>query len=89
MHDAKPDKLLDSRAFMKTARGLDPDADGYRVAVAEAVAKAVEADPDLKATHKPTPPAVSGGATVAGTRTKSPDDMTIDELREAKLHRRS
>lgn len=89
MHDAKADKLLDSRTFMKAVSALDPTADGYRVAVAEAVGKAVEADADLKATPKITPPAVSGGTTVAGTRTKRPEDMTIDELREAKFHKRS
>jgi hypothetical protein len=89
MHDAKADRLLDSRTFMKAVSALDPKADGYRVAVAAAVEAAVAADAGLKATPKVTPPAVSGGNTVAGQQAKRPEDMTIDELRAAKLHKRS
>ena len=83
MHDARADRLLDSRTFMRQIRDLDPKAEGFRAAVAEAVEKAVEADGDLKVTRKPTPPAVSGGTTVAGSKTRSVDDMTIEELIEA------
>jgi hypothetical protein len=89
MHDAVADQLLDSRAFMRKIADLDPDVDGYRVAVAEAVKASVEDDPSLKATKKPAAATVSGGNTVSGKPTKGPEDMTIDELRQAKLHRRS
>ena len=81
MHGALPDKLLDSRRFMRTVESLDPSEDGYRVAVAEAVQAAVEADGSLKAAEpKPKPPAVSGGTTVAGKQTKRLEDMSVEEL---------
>lgn len=83
MHDARSDRLLDSRTFMREVRKLDPDSEGFRAAVAEAVEKAVEADADLKATKKPTPAPVSGGTTVAGSKTRRLEDMTIEELIEA------
>lgn len=81
MHGALPDKLLDSRRFMRTVESLDPSEDGYRVAVAEAVQAAVEADGSLKAAEpKPKPPAVSGGTTVAGKQAKRLEDMSVEEL---------
>ncbi len=82
MHGAIPDKLLDSRRFMKAVADLDPSQEGYRVAVADAVKTAIEADESLKAAEpKPKPPAVSGGTTVAGTgKAKSIEDMSIDEM---------
>lgn len=83
MHEARADRLLDSRAFMRAVRALDPDSEGYRAAVAEAVEKAVEADNDLKAKTKPIPPAVSGGTTVAGSKTRRAEDMTIEEMIDA------
>lgn len=88
MHDARPDRLLDSRSFMRTIRGLDTDGAGFRAAVAEAVKAAVEADSDLKATRRPAPPPVSGGTTVAGSPTKDLTSMSVEELMEAKIHKR-
>lgn len=91
MHDARADRLLDSRAFMKAVGALDPDSEGYRPAIAEAIKAAVEADGDLKAT-KPTPkvepPAASGGTTVAGTTPTNPEDMSPDQFIAAGIHRR-
>jgi hypothetical protein len=89
MHSARADRLLDSRAFMRTVKDIDPAGDGYRVAVAEAVAKAVEADASLKAPEQSSAAKVSGGTTVAGVKPKRREDMTIDELRQEKIHRRS
>ena len=88
MHDADPGKLLDSRKFMKEIGELDIDDQGYRVAVAKAVEAAVEEHSSYRVkTVKP--PAVSGGTAATGAKVKNPEDMTIDELRKAGLHRRS
>lgn len=81
MHDANPGRLTDSRAFMAKVAQIDAtDKAAFRVAVADLVKAEVEADPDLKATRKPTPPAASGGTTVAGTAPKGIDDMSVEEL---------
>jgi len=90
MHEANPDRLLDSRKFMTAVDGLDPKADGFRVAVAEAVKAAVEADGDLKVTKpapKVEPPAASGGTTVAGTQPTDLNDMSVEQFIESGIHR--
>ena len=93
MHEARADRLLDSRAFMKAVGALDPDTDGYRVAVAEAVKAAVEADSDLKSVKpapeapKVEPPAASGGTTVAGTAPTDLNNMSVEQFIESGIHR--
>jgi hypothetical protein len=86
---ADPSRLVDSRNFMRTLKELNVDDPSYRVAVAKAVQAAVEENPLFRIEQKPRPPAVSGGTAPAGVKGKAPEDMTIDELREARIHRRS
>lgn len=84
MHGAVAERLLDSRKFMKTVTGLDPDSEGFRVAVADAVKEFADTDETVRATKKKvesTP--VSGGTTVAGTKPKRFEDMSVDEMRKA------
>lgn len=88
MHDADPGRLLDSRSFMREIAELDVDDPAYRVAVAEAVKKAADGNTSYRV-KKVTPPTVSGGTASTGARVKPVEDMTIEELRKAKLHRRS
>lgn len=80
-HDADPGRLLDSRRFMAEIAKLDPsDRGAFRAAVMDAVKTAVEDDTSLKATQRPTPPAASGGTTVAGTKPRDIDDMSIEDM---------
>lgn len=88
-HDAEASKLLDSRKFMAEVQKLDAtDRAAFRAAVMAAVETAVADDASLKSTRKPPPPAASGGTTTAGSRTKQPEDMDVEELMDAKIHRR-
>lgn len=54
-----PEALLDSTAFLKAAKGLDPDADDFDTAVESAITAAVAANPKLSAA--PVVPGRSGG----------------------------
>ena len=46
----------------------------------DAVEKAAEETPSLKTQRKATPPPASSGTTVAGSKTRSVDDMSVEEL---------
>ncbi|MEU5302225.1 hypothetical protein ACH4YO_23850 [Streptomyces noursei] len=46
-HGARADRLLNSRAFLDSVSGLDPDAPKFGEQLAAAITAAVEADPDL------------------------------------------
>jgi hypothetical protein len=89
MHGADPSKLLDSRGFMSKLKDLDVDDDAYRVAVAAAVQEAVAENTSFRVEQKPRPPAVSGGTAPTGVKGKPLEDMTVEELRKAGLHRSS
>ncbi|MFF4369636.1 hypothetical protein [Streptomyces sp. NPDC001594] len=61
---AKADALLDSRAFMKAASGLDPADKGFAAALDDAIKTAVKDNPSLAATPAAT---ASGGDLSGGT----------------------
>lgn len=46
---ADPEALLDSRGFLNTVKGLDPEAEDFRTKVTEAIKAAVAANPKLGA----------------------------------------
>lgn len=62
------DALLDSRAFLRTIRDLDPTATSFADDVAEAIDKAVKANPKLALKQpEPVAPPARGGADLSGT----------------------
>lgn len=48
-HGADPDALTDSRTFLNSIKGLDPSEEGFVKKVSDAIKKAVETNPKLKA----------------------------------------
>ncbi|MCD0446465.1 hypothetical protein LO763_22880 [Glycomyces sp. A-F 0318] len=80
--------LLDSRSFMARVDGLDPAAESYATDLATLITEA-GADPRFTAPAVPAAPAQSG-PDVTGTAepAKRPDQMSVDELREARTARR-
>lgn len=62
-HGGDADALLDSRSFLRAVADLDPSADDFGDAVAEAIKTAVKSNPKLAAAPPPEPktPARSGG----------------------------
>jgi hypothetical protein len=88
---ANADALTDSRAFMRALDGIDPAADDFATQLDAAIAKAVEANPSLKAQGVPVAaPArsggpVGGGAAIPGQLTREDiKGMTPDEILKAK-----
>ncbi|MFI7890884.1 hypothetical protein ACIFUY_06425 [Streptomyces sp. CACIS-1.16CA] len=67
-HGGDPDALLDSRTFAKAIEKLDPSADGFDDAVAQAVKTAVDSNSKLaaKAPKREPEPTPAGGAPMDG-----------------------
>jgi len=85
-HGADPDALTDSRAFLTSIKGLDPEDEGFAKAVQAAIKKAVEDNPKLKkapAAPERTSSDFNGGAG------SSSEPSTIDEIRAARRKRRA
>jgi len=74
---ANPVALLDSRAFTDALAKIDPSADNYRDAVAEAIGKAVETTPSFRAAGQ-VPSA--GGAETAGQGAGSGAVVTAEQF---------
>jgi hypothetical protein len=81
--------LLDSRSFMAKVDGLDHTAETYSTDMAALITEAA-ADSRFAAQAAPAAPARSG-PDVHGTPepAKHPDQMSVDELREARAKRRT
>ncbi|MEU0332223.1 hypothetical protein [Streptomyces sp. NPDC006193] len=80
-HGADPDALTDSRSFLNSIKGLDPSEDGFAKKVSEAIKKAVETNPKLKAQGQA--PARTAGDFSGGTGGRPKDD-SIEAHREAR-----
>ncbi|MFJ3141716.1 hypothetical protein ACIPJM_04595 [Streptomyces halstedii] len=65
-HGGDPDALLDSRNFAKAIEKLDPTADGFDEAVANAVKAAVDSNSKLAAKAPKQEPTPAGGAPMDG-----------------------
>jgi hypothetical protein len=76
-HGADPNALTDSRSFMRALDAIDPAADDFAEQLDAAIAKAVEANPNLK-TSAPAPPARSGGPVGGGA--PGPGQLTEADL---------
>lgn len=85
-HGADPDALTDSRTFLNSIAGLDPSEDGFAKKVSDAVKKAVEANPKLKAQGQ-APARTSGD--FSGSSEKPATKNTIEAQREARRKARS
>lgn len=85
-YGADPDALTDSRGFLNSIKGLDPEDEGFAKAVSAAIKKAVDDNPKLKsapAAPERTSSDFNGGA--GGS--SEPED--IDEIRAARRKRRA
>ncbi|MFS4105120.1 hypothetical protein [Streptomyces sp. PD-S100-1] len=85
-YGADPDALTDSRAFLNSIKGLDPEDEGFPKAVAAAIKKAVEDNPKLKAA--PAAPDRTSSDFNGGAGSSS-EPQTIDEIRAARRKRRA
>lgn len=63
---ANADRLIDSRSFMDTVKGLDPSASDFTEKITAAITKAVEDDPTLKTTGGTPRPARQQGTPSSG-----------------------
>lgn len=80
-HGADPDALTDSRTFLNSIKGLDPSEEGFAKKVSDAVKKAVETNPKLKAAGQA--PARSSGD-FSGKTEKATRPTGIEAQREAR-----
>ncbi|MFJ4009456.1 hypothetical protein [Streptomyces sp. NPDC090026] len=80
-HGADPDALTDSRAFLRAIKDLDPTDDGFAKKVGDAIKKAVDTNPKLKAASQA--PARSSGDFSGGSGGRPKDD-SIEAHREAR-----
>ncbi|MFE0517318.1 hypothetical protein [Streptomyces sp. NPDC058964] len=85
-YGADPDALTDSRTFLKSIKGLNPNEDGFAKKVSDAIKKAVEANPKLKAASQ-APARTSGD--FSGSSEKPASKNTIEAQREARRKARS
>lgn len=86
-HEADPDALLDSRAFLTKALALDPGADEFDQAIAAAIAEAVDGNPKLRSEPVFQAPAQvpSGGDFGGGSAEPlGPDEWSVDDFRRAR-----
>jgi hypothetical protein len=86
-HGADADALADSRAFMQQLDQLDPSAEDFATKLGEAIKKAVQANPKLKAAG-PAPAQQSGGDFSGGTGDTS-EAKSVDDFRKARKGWRS
>ncbi|MGW8719673.1 hypothetical protein ACWGNR_10230 [Streptomyces althioticus] len=85
-YGADPDALTDSRAFLNSIKGLDPEDEGFAKAVQSAIKKAVEDNPKLKT--QPAAPERTSSDFNGGAGSSS-EPQTIDEIRAARRKRRT
>lgn len=85
-YGADPDALTDSRSFLNSIKGLDPDSEGFAKAVNAAIKKAVDDNPKLK-TQPAAPERTSSDFNGGGGSSSEP--QTIDEIRAARRKRRT
>jgi hypothetical protein len=85
-YGADPDALTDSRQFLNSIKGLDPEDEGFAKAVAAAIKKAVDDNPKLKAAGQ-APDRMSSDFN--GGAGGSSEPQTIDEIRAARRKRRT
>ncbi|MFC7880481.1 hypothetical protein ACFUVV_01135 [Streptomyces sp. NPDC057376] len=85
-HGADPDALTDSRTFLKSIKGLDPSEDGFAKKVSDAIKKAVETNPKLKAQGQ-APARTSGD--FSGSSEKPAAKNSIEAQREARRKARA
>lgn len=85
-HGADPDALTDSRTFLNSIKGLDPSEDGFAKKVSDAIKKAVESNPKLKAASQA--PARSSGD-FSGSSEKPNKPTGIEAQREARRKARA
>ena len=80
-YGADPDALTDSRGFLNSIKGLDPEDEGFAKAVNAAIKKAVDDNPKLKAAPA-APERTSSDFNGGGGSSSEPED--IDEIRAAR-----
>ncbi|MFB8772106.1 hypothetical protein [Streptomyces broussonetiae] len=80
-YGADPDALTDSRTFLNSIKGLDPSEDGFAKKVSDAIKKAVETNPKLKAASQ-APARTSGD--FSGNTEKPAKPTGIEAQREAR-----
>ncbi|KJK40230.1 hypothetical protein UK15_07715 [Streptomyces variegatus] len=85
-YGADPDALTDSRGFLNSIKGLDPEDEGFAKAVSAAIKKAVDDNPKLKAAAPP-PDRTSSDFNGGAGGSSEPED--IDEIRAARRKRRA
>ena len=85
-YGADPDALTDSRGFLNSIKGLDPEDEGFAKAVNAAIKKAVDDNPKLKAA--PAAPERTSSDFNGGAGSSS-EPQTIDEIRAARRKRRT
>lgn len=78
-----PEALLDSRGFLAKAHALDPTADDFDEAIADAIGDAVDANPKLRAAPAYEPPATPSGGDFGGGPAEplGPDEWSVDDFR--------
>lgn len=82
-HGARADRLLNSRAFLDTVAGLDPDGPKFEQQLGAAITAVVEADPDL---YRATPAAPArGGAEFNGPPSTDKRPATLHDAIAARL----
>ncbi|MBQ0827705.1 hypothetical protein [Streptomyces tagetis] len=84
-YGADPNALTDSRSFLNSIKGLDPEDEGFAKAVQAAIKKAVDDNPKLKAAA-PAPKRTSSDFNGSGGDS---GPKTIDEIRAERRKRRA
>lgn len=94
-HDAHPQRLTDSRAFIKSIEGLDPGSADFDAKIADAIKAAVDRDSYFKATQQagqvpPPPPPVPHNGEFAGAPAGAGDDTprSVDAFRKVLTERK-
>ncbi|GAB3437456.1 hypothetical protein [Actinophytocola sediminis] len=85
-HDADPDALADSRAFMSALDKLDPSADDFPTKLGDAIKKAVQDNPKLKTGQAP---ARQSGGDFSGGTGDTTEPQSVDEFRKARKKART
>jgi len=82
-HGARADRLLNSRSFLDSVNGLDPDAPKFEQQLGAAITAAIEADPDLYRTAGPGP--AKGGAEFNGPPAAEQRPKSLQDAIAARL----
>ena len=82
-HEADPDALLDSRAFLEEAVKLDPSSDEFGSKISDVIKSAVDKNPKLKLAGQ-TPGRSGGQVNGGGSVTEGTSDELASRIRKAR-----